>query len=63
MSTSIIDILMKRDKCTKEEAVKTLENARSMINDAIASGDGYDVVEEIMYEELGLEMDYIMDVI
>lgn len=58
----IIDILMKRDGVTKEEARNTLQETREMINDAIASGN-FDEVEDIMYSELGLEMDYIDELI
>ena len=58
----IVDILMRRDGVTKEEAKNTLEETREMINDAIASGN-FDEVEDIMYSELGLEMDYIDEIL
>jgi len=58
----IVDILMKRDGVTKEEARNTLQETREMINDAIASGN-FDEVEDIVYSELGLEMDYIDELI
>lgn len=58
----IVDILMRRDGVTKEEAKNTLEETRGMINDAIASGN-FDDVEDIMYSELGLEMDYIDEIL
>lgn len=60
--SEIIDILMKRDGVTKEEARNTLQETREMINDAIASGN-FDEVEDIVYSELGLEMDYIDELI
>lgn len=58
----IVDILMKRDGVTREEARNTLQETREMINDAIASGN-FDEVEDIVYSELGLEMDYIDELI
>lgn len=60
--SEIIDILMKRDGVTKEEARNILQETREMINDAIASGN-FDEVEDIVYSELGLEMDYIDELI
>ena len=58
----ITDVLMKRDGVTKEEAQNIQQNTREMINDAIAAGC-FDEVEDIMYSELGLEMDYIDDIL
>ena len=58
----IIDILMKRDGLSKEEARQQLENTKEMMLDAISAGD-FNEVEEIMYSELGLEMDYIDDIL
>ena len=61
-SNKIVDVLMERDGMTKQEAEKHLNDVREMINDAAACGD-YDDVEDIMYSELGLEMDYIFDIL
>ncbi len=58
----VVDILMKRDGMSKKEAVDLVQDVRSMMNDAIATGD-YCEAEEIMYSELGLEMDYIYDIL
>ena len=57
---NIIKILMERDGVTEEEAKAILQNTQEMIVDC-----GYDPIEteEIMVQELGLEMDYILDVI
>ena len=57
----IIEVLMNRDHMTKEEAVNHYRYVREMINEAVSNGD-YDEVEDIMYSELGLEMDYIFDI-
>ena len=58
----IIKVLMERDKMTKEEAEKHFSYVKDMINEAVAFGD-YDAVEDIMYSEFGLEMDYIFDIL
>lgn len=58
----VVEILMKRDGMSKKEAVDLVQDVRSMMNDAIATGD-YCEAEEIMYSELGLEMDYIYDIL
>lgn len=58
----IIKILMERDDLTEIEATKVFENAKSELIDAI-SGTSILEPEEVMYEELGLEMDYIFDIL
>ena len=57
----IIEVLMKRDHMTKEEAINHYRYVKEMVNEAVADGD-YDTAEDIMYSELGLEMDYIFDI-
>ena len=58
----IIAIIMRRDELTHKEAASVVNEAREMILEAAASDD-YDEAEEIMYSELGLEMDYIFDLL
>lgn len=58
----IVDILMKRDGLTRDEAEQRVEETREMMNDAVDLGD-YEEVEDIMCSELGLEMDYIFDIL
>ena len=55
----IVDILMKRDHVTKEEAENILKNVREEIQEVISIGGDYTEVEDIVMSELGLEMDYI----
>jgi len=62
MSNNIIDILMKRDNITFEEAVSTIESVREEISSATDNND-FELVETIMMSDLGLEMDYIFDVL
>ena len=58
----VIRILMERDGLTREEAQEKLEEARSELMDAI-NGTSCLSPEDVMAGELGLEMDYIFDVL
>lgn len=53
----IIAILMKRDGMTQREAENYLEEVEDMINDT----DDIEEKEDIFMSELGLELDYMMD--
>ena len=58
----VVEILMRRDDMTQQEAEHLLNRVREEINDVIEDGDPA-AVEDIMYTELGLEMDYIFDIL
>ena len=58
----IVDVLMKRDGITKEEAVRQVQNVREMVYEAVEAGH-FDEAEDIVMSELGLEMDYIDELI
>lgn len=51
---AIVNILMKRDDMSREEAEEALQEARERMN------EGEDP-EEILLEEFGLEPDYLFD--
>ena len=55
---NIVRILMERDGLSKEEATERVEEVREMISEA----DPWEA-EDILADELGLEMDYIFDII
>ena len=57
---NVVAILMKRDGMSRAEAVALVTGVRGMIEDA---GGDYDEAEQIMIDELGLEMDYIFDIL
>ena len=57
---NVVAILMKRDGMPRAEAVALVAEVRGMIEDA---GGDYDEAEQIMIDELGLEMDYIFDIL
>ena len=58
----IVDVLMRRDGLTKKEAVARVQEVREMVYEAVESGM-FDEAEDIVMSELGLEMDYIDELI
>lgn len=60
---NVVKILMERDDISAEEARALVEETREEINDVLSSGGSYDEIEEIIADNLGLEMDYIFDLI
>lgn len=54
----VIRVLMERDEMSREEAEERLEEVREMLSEA----DPWEA-EDILADELGLEMDYIFDII
>ena len=58
----VVSILMKRDGMTEAEAKELVQDTREEIQDAIACGD-YDLVDDIIAGDLGLEPDYIFDIL
>lgn len=58
----IIRILMERYGMDLKEAKSVLRDVKSEMEEAIADGD-YELAEEIMASELGLELDYIFDIL
>lgn len=58
----VVKILMERDGLSKEDAYDLVKDVRAEMKDAIACGD-YDLAEEIIESDLGLEPDYIFDII
>ena len=59
----IIAILMERDELTEEEAREQVEDAVEAINDILENGGSNEEAEEILLDDLGLEMDYIFDLL
>ena len=54
----VVRVLMERDGLSKKEAEEKLDEVREMIADA----DPWEA-EDIIADELGLELDYIFDII
>ena len=58
----IIKILMERDGLTEQEAKDMVQDVKQMVEHSIAQGD-YEEAEEIFLSELGLEIDYMVNLL
>mgnify|MGYP006916027523 CR=1 FL=1 len=61
--TEFEEVMINRDEMSASQAGKTRDKARSALYDILENGGGYDDVESMMYDEYGLEMDYIFDLL
>lgn len=59
----VVQILMKRDNMTEEDATRLLRATQDEIDEMMAQGCSSDEIEDIIKYDLGLEMDYIFDVL
>ena len=59
--TDFEKVLMKRDRITQAEARRARNKAKEEFYAILDEGGSYDDVEDMMYSEYGLEMDYIFD--
>ena len=59
---SITEVLMRRDGLSEEDAKREVEDFRADIEDSIMSGNLEDIEDALMYD-LGLEPDYLMDLL
>lgn len=59
----VVDVLVFRDRVSREVATNTVNNCcKRLEEEAVPNGD-YNLAEEIIADELGLEPDYMMDLI
>ena len=58
----VVKILMERDGYSKENAYDLVNEVRAEMQEAIADGD-YELAEDIIMGDLGLEPDYIFDIL
>lgn len=59
----IVDILVRRDGISKNEARDRVKYCMERLqNEAVESGD-YELATDIIADELGLEPDYMMDLL
>lgn len=56
---SIVNILVKRDDTTREEASSLVDSVVEQVYEVLSTGD-YSEAEEIWMSELGLELDYLL---
>lgn len=57
MENSVIEILMRRDELTRQEAEEVIEEVGELMI------ENPDDAAEILMDELGLEMDYLFDIL
>lgn len=63
MMNRIVQILMEQDELSRQEAQQVFDECRRrLIGEAVPSGD-CELAEEILVEDLGLELDYLMDIL
>jgi len=58
----IISVLMRRDNLSKEEAREVVKETMESVRECIEEGD-FEAAEDIFTSELGLEPDYLINVI
>ena len=58
----VVKILMERDDMTRKEAESQVKEVQELLEEALSFGS-YTEAEYILVDELGLEMDYIFDLI
>ena len=58
----VVKILMERDDMTCKEAESQVKEVQELLEEALSFGS-YTEAEDILADELGLEMDYIFDLI
>ena len=56
---NIVNILVKRDDTTREEASSLVDSVVEQVYDSLTNGDDSEA-EEIWMSELGLEVDYLL---
>lgn len=59
---SIKEVLMRRDGLSEEDAQREVDDFREDIEDSIMSGNLEDI-EDALMNDLGLEPDYLMDIL
>ncbi len=59
---SITEVLMRRDGLSEEDAKREVDDFRADIEDSIMSGNLEDI-EDALMNDLGLEPDYLMDIL
>lgn len=61
--TDFEKVMVHRDNMTAEEARNERMRAAEELDLLVAQGASYDEVEEMLMDDYGLEMDYILDLL
>ena len=60
---SVVEILMKRDGISKKEAKEAVDYCRQRLFEEAAPCGDYELAQDIIAEELGLEPDYMIELL
>jgi TPP-dependent pyruvate/acetoin dehydrogenase alpha subunit len=56
---SLKEVLIERDGITERQAQEIWDDLKEQIDNAISDGEGYDYIQDILMDEVGLEPDYL----
>lgn len=62
MNNNLVELLMRRDQLTHEEAIEMLFTCKEDLERAVSDGN-YNDVDDIIMDDLGLEPDYLFDIL
>ena len=62
MNNNLVELLMRRDHFTREEAIEMLFTCKEDLERAVSDGN-YSEVDDIIMDDLGLEPDYLFDIL
>ncbi len=60
---SVIRIIMERDSMSRESAEDTVETTIEELKEAMDEGEDHESLTDILMDNLGLEPDYLMDLL
>ena len=62
MNNNLIELLMRRDNISHNEAIRMLFTCKEDLERAVDEGN-YNEVDDIIMDDLGLEPDYLFDIL
>lgn len=62
MNNNLIELLMRRDNISRNEAIEMLFTCKEDLERAVDDGN-YNEVDDIIMDDLGLEPDYLFDIL
>lgn len=62
MNNNLIELLMRRDNISRNEAIEMLFTCKEDLERAVDDGN-YNEVDNIIMDDLGLEPDYLFDIL
>lgn len=62
MNNNLIELLMRRDNISRNEAIEMLFTCKEDLERAVDDGN-YNEVDDIIMDDIGLEPDYLFDIL